>query len=226
MKSLNSRFFCVLTVLTFSCFSLSAFAAPPPKCEPWPQCKGGDDGGGETSAEYTAALTAGGFRFGPVDVTTNNRGTGYSSTLKLDMSRTPDGTTDADAWDDVFLACYEVLGGTQISGVTVGTDWGISQGGKNSVATAKNVRITFRSVVADEFQDVDLWFALINWTPGNPRSDFLPAPGEKSIYTLDTAKIFGDDIDNHTSCNSGEFPLSSHTQLEICHKYQNGDGCG
>jgi hypothetical protein len=225
MKSLSSQFLVILTVLSFSCFSLSAFAAPPPKCEPWPQCKGGDDGGGGTSAEYTAALTAGGFRFGPVDITPNNRGTGFSSTLKLDMSRPLD-ETDAYAWDGVFLECYEVLGGTQIPGITVGTDWGISQGGKKDSATAKNVRITFRSVVADGFQDVDLWFALINWAPGNPRSDFLPAPGEKSIYILDTAKIFGDDIDNHTSCNSGEFPLLSNSQLEICHKKQNGDGCG
>lgn len=197
-------------------------AAVAKKCEN-PPCGGG---GGETSAEYTAALTAGGFIFGPVDVTPNNRDTGYTSALKLDMSRPEDGTAEANAWDDVFLACSDVLGNTTISGVTVGTDWGITQGGKKNSSTTRNVRITFRSVVADGFEDVSLWFALISWAPENPRSDFLPAPGETSVYILDTAKIYGDDIENHTSCNSGEFPLLSETRLEICHKDENGDGCG
>lgn len=225
MKPLNKHFYPLLTTLAFWVFSISVLAAAPSKCEPWPQCKEGGGGGGETSTEYTAALTAGGFRFGPVDVDPNDRGTGFTSTLTLDMSRPDDGSTDADAWDDVFQACYEVLGNTQISGVTVGLDWGITQGGKKNSATARNVRITFRSVVADEFQDVNLWFALISWAPENPRSDFLPPPGEKSTYILDTAKIYGDDIDNHTSCNSGEFLLLKDTQLVICHK-KNGEGCG
>ena len=41
---MNTRFLTVLTTLVFLGFSISVLAAPPSKCEPWPQCK--DDGGG------------------------------------------------------------------------------------------------------------------------------------------------------------------------------------
>jgi len=177
----------------------------------------------EPAPEYTAALTVGGFRFGPVDVTPNNRDTGFTSTLSLDMSR-PSDAEGAQAWDDVFLTCYDVLDGTQITGITVGTDWGITQGGKKKSNWASNIRITFRTVVADNFPEVDLWISVFNWADFW-RADFYPPQGSTSLYTLDTAKIYGDVIGSSTSCNSGEFGLSEPTQLEICHKYEDGSGC-
>ncbi len=177
---------------------------------------------------YTAALIAGGFRFGPVEITPNNRDTGYTSTKSLDMTRPSDKSDplDALAWDKVFLSCFDVLGDKTIPGVTVGTDWGITQGGKKNSDTARNIRIVFRTVVADGFEEVDLWISLFNWADF-PRSDFFPVRGETIVYPLVTVKVYGDDIGNHTSCNPGEFlfePLPD-TRLEICHKYEDGTGC-
>jgi hypothetical protein len=226
---MNNRLLLLLLMLASLglCVSGPVFAGKVKNCDPdegdvHPSC--GGDGGGGTSSEYTAALTAGGFRFGSVEITPNNRDTGYTSTQSLDMDR-PNDEIEAAAWDAVFEECYELLGGTQIPGVFVDTDWGITQGGKKNSNTARNIRVTFRTVIADNFQEVDLWIALINWAEF-PRSDFLPARGDTSVYFLDTAKVYGDAVGNSMSCNSGEFPLLPNTRLEICHKWEDGSGCG
>lgn len=221
---MKTRFLTLITALAFMGFSVSDLAARPEKCDPWPECKDDGGGSGETSATYTAALTVGGFRFDAVDVTPNNRGTGFTSTLPLDMGRPvttapPAGqigweSLDDEAWDEVFLACHDVLGGVQITGVAVGSDWGITQGGKRNSDTAHNIRITFRDVVADGFPEVDIDFALITWNEYD-RSAFLPAVGQTSIYSLDTAKIYGSDIGNQLGCNSGEFTMLKPVKLEI-----------
>jgi len=220
---MNIRFVNLLTTLVLFSLSAFVFAAPPDKCSPWPECKG-DSEPEPTSTEYTAALIAGGFTFEAVDITPNNRDSGYTSTSSLDMDRPPSGSVDALVWDQVFLECSEVLGVGDIAGVTVGTDWGITQGGKKNSDTATNIRITFRTVVADNFSDADLWFALIT-RDSFPRSSFLPAKGQKMVYDLDTAKIYGSDVENHLSCNSGEFSLLNGevVSLEICHKGEGGD---
>ena len=131
--------------------------------------------------------------------------------------------SDEYVWDDVFQACDEVLGGIQIEGIIVGTDWGITQGGKKNSNTAQNIRITFRTVIADGFPDADIWIALITWK-SSLRSKFLPEEGKISVYELDTAKVYGDDVANHLSCNPDEFLLLKNARLEICHKTYNGDG--
>jgi hypothetical protein len=226
---MNTRFLTLLMSLAFLGLSVSVLAGKPDKCPTWPNCD--TDPEPEPGPEYTAALTMGGFRFEPVDITLNNRSTGYTSTSTLDMSRpctvdAPgdqewDGCGDVggdhDAWDDVFLACNEVLGGTQIEGITIGADWGITQGGKRKSNTAHNIRITFRTVVADGFSEADIWIALITWE-SYPRSMFLPEEGPPSVYYLDTVKVYGDDVANHLSCNTDEFPLLKNAQLEISQK--------
>jgi len=176
--------------------------------------------------EYTAALTAGGFIFGPEDVSPNNRDTGYDSTVSFGMVRPNpnDDGDDADAWDSVFGKCDGLLGGAVIPGVTVGADWGISLGGKKNSDTSRNIRITFRTVIADDFPEVELWISLFNWSEF-PRSDFLPERGATSVYPLDTFKIYGDAIGGGTPCDPGEFTLWPETRLEICHKWEDGTGC-
>jgi len=223
---MKTRMLTILTTLIFFGFS-SLVAAHPcerdPDYENHRHCTTDPNPDPEPAPEYTAALTAGGFRFSPVDITPNNRDTGFTSTLPLNMNR-PSDAEDAGAWDDVFLMCYDVLGDTQIPGIIVGTDWGITQGGKKKSDTARNIRITFRTVVADNFQEVDLWISLFNWA-NFPRADFYPPRGSTSVYPLNTAKIYGDVIGSSTSCNSGAFPLLKNTQLEICHKLKDGTGC-
>jgi hypothetical protein len=218
-----------LTLLAAVALIMPAGAVAGPDCDRHPEhpsCGGDGGGGGDggPSARYTAALTMGGFRFNAVEVTINNRENGFSSTLPLDMGRPvttspPVGQIawepgDDFMWDEVFLACSSVLGNVQITGVSVGTDWGITQGGKKNSNTSTNIRITFRDVVADGFPEVDIDFALITWAFFD-RSDFLPALGATSVYPLDTAKIYGSDINNHLSCNSGEFKLSKSAILEM-----------
>jgi hypothetical protein len=233
---MNTRFLTILISLAFLGLSVSVLAGKPDKCPTWPSCD--TDPEPEPGPEYTAALTMGGFRFEAVNITLNNRDSGYNtSTSTLDMSRpcsnaAPVGQvwedcgkagSDEYAWDGVFLACNEVLGGVQIEGITVGTDWGITQGGKRKSDTAHNIRITFRTVVADGFPDVDIWISLHTWE-SYPRSMFLPEAGQTSVYELDTAKVYGDDVANHLSCNTGEFPLLKNARLEICHKTYIGPG--
>ena len=122
---MNTRFLTILLSLSFLGLSVSVLAGKPDKCPTWPSCD--TDPEPEPEPEYTAALTMGGFRFEAVNITPNNRSTGYTSTSALDMSRpcstyaAPAGQEwegcgdvggDDEAWDDVFLACDEVLGGT------------------------------------------------------------------------------------------------------------------
>ena len=47
-----NRFLTILTALAFLGFSISAVAAKPVRCDPWPECKGGDGGGGGESTFY------------------------------------------------------------------------------------------------------------------------------------------------------------------------------
>ncbi len=225
------QFLKILVTLAFLGLSVSALAGKPDRCPTWPDCNTDP----EPSPEYTAALTMGGFRFNPVNIDSNNRDSGYTSTLSLDMSRPCDhpaptgqswdgcveGLGDDDAWDDVFFACGEVFSGSQIEGITVGTDWGITQGGRKKSDTASNIRITFRTVIADGFSDVDIWISIFTWE-SFPRAMFFPEEGEKSVYDLDTVTVYAGDVGNHLSCNTGEFPLLKTAQLEICHKKYNG----
>jgi len=179
-------------------------------------------GGTEGQTEYTVALTAGGFRLNPVDITPNKRGSGYNSVHTLDMSRpvTPD---DALMWDAVFWECFEVLDYTQIDGIFVSSEWGVTQGGRKQSDMATNIRITFRNAIADNFDWVDIDF-LFYTAQSFPRSAFLPDRGKKMVYDLERGHIWADDIINHTSCNSA-FELESPARLEICHKFEDGTGC-
>jgi len=199
-----------------------------------------DGPGPVVASEYTAALTVGGFRFNPTDITPNNRDTGYNTVLQLDMGRP--GTTpvppgqkpwdwpsvpatgeDALMWDAVFLHCPEVFSGATITGVTVSSEWGLTQGGRKKSDTATNIRIAFRNAVADEFTDADIDFVFYT-AETFLRSLFFPDRGTKTTYNLEGGHIWADDIINHTSCNSA-FMLEKPATLEICHKNKDGSGC-
>jgi hypothetical protein len=232
---MNTRFLTLLLSLAFFGFSSSVMAHACFK-DDRPGHRHCIDGPGPVvTPEYTAALTVGGFRFNPVGITPNNRDSGYNTVLQLNMGRpvttsVPSGQTaweplvDELMWDTVFLNCYEVLANTTITGVSVGSEWGITQGGRKKSDTATNIRITLRDVVAAPFPYVDIDFLF--YTAGSyPRSAFFPDRGTKMTYNLERGHIWADDITNHTSCNSA-FGLEKPVTLEICHKNIDGSGCG
>ncbi len=173
-----------------------------------PSCK---DAGGD--AEYTATLTMGAFKFDPVDVTPNKRGTSYHSNFSLDMDRPPaDGSPDQLEWDLVFRACTPPLLSDPIPGVFVGRDnWSINNaGGKVSGNADSDFRIRFHDIV-DGTNDID--FDLIGKLGTDP---FLPAPGKTSVFNLTMAVIFGQD--KNLGCKSGNFDLFLDSKLKIFHK--------
>jgi hypothetical protein len=138
------------------------------------------------------------------------------------MSR-PVAPDDALMWDAMFVECFDVLAATRIPGVTVSSEWGITQGGRKQSDMATNIRITFRNAVADNFDWVDIDF-LFYTAESYPRSVFLPDRGKKMVYALERGHIWADDIINHTSCNSS-FDLTPPAILEICHKPEGGEIC-
>jgi hypothetical protein len=188
--------------------------------------KGGKPGGGGGKpAEYTAALINGGFEFDAVDVTPQKKGNIFNNNSQLTMYRPGDSAAaDQTTWDGVFDACMPAsLLSNPVSSIFVGAgDWEITNsGGKTAGTAGSDVRIRFHNII-DETADID--FDLIGELDFD--GQFLPAPGSSSVITLDQAKIYAADNENHLGCNSGKFDLVPHSvSLKICHKYDDGSGC-
>ncbi|MFC1701990.1 hypothetical protein ACFL1J_04520, partial [Pseudomonadota bacterium] len=138
--------------------------------------KGGKPGGGGASADYTAALVSGGFRFSAVDVSAQKKGNIFNNNSQLTMYRSDDPrSADQATWDGVFDACLPAtLLSNPVNSIFVGAgDWEITNSGGRVAGTAgSDVRIRFHNII-DGTADID--FDLI----GELDSDgqFLPAAG-------------------------------------------------
>ena len=166
-----STFLLILAVAVISLgYMSSSFAGK--KCDEdptHPSCGGDVDDPPVTSAQYTAALVEGAFRFKAVDVTLNKKGNSYSSVVKLDMVRPDSGTSvpseqdpwvsgDQLAWDDVFSVCPELFSDNAVGSVMANDNWSIDNGGpKNAGNAGTNIRIQLRDVSVPGFvADLDI----------------------------------------------------------------------
>ena len=192
--------------------------------------KGGNPGGGgEASAEYTAALITGGFRFDDVDVTPGKKGGSLHSDSTITMSRPIFDLYDQEMWDYVFDACLPTgVLSDQIDDVFIGRDsWKIvNSGGKNIGAAGSLVIVRLNDIDDDQVTRI----AEINFGLSGRldfEGQFLPPPGEKSCITLDSFGIFGDIRYQSPACKSGHLSLPDNGEvtLEICHNDADVDNC-
>ena len=206
-----------IAVLTLGYANVS-FAVKPVCPGTHPSCDGDEDPPGP-AAVYTAALTIGGFIFGPVEVTPNKKETSYHSNFPVNMDRPlADGSLDQLAWDGVFDACVPPklsdprLLSDPINSVFVGRDdWKIVNTGRNVTENPDStIRIRFMDVV-DGTVDID--FDLFGVRGNDP---FLPASGDTSVFTLNRAVIFGQD--RNLGCRSDNFDLLTNSVLKIKRK--------
>ncbi len=213
-------------------YSTPAFAGK--KCELQPEhpsCKGGG-GSTETAAKYEAALTVGGFIFGPLPVTLNKRKNAYHGQTMVDMVR-PESVdmacveNECMAWDNVFGTCdlltNDSMSPVLIPAVTAGDNWTINISGRKLNGSVSNnpesdILIRFRDVVADNFLLVDIDFNLIGKigldTGGFEVNKFLPESGDTSSFTLDTFNFFASGSQGG-GCSSGIVDLYTPSTLTI-----------
>ena len=184
-----------------------------------PRCTGGGGGGGgggghEVPATFDAALTMGGFRFGPETVTLNKRGNIYSGAVGLDVDREDASVADQVAWDSVFSTCSlfdDVNGFPQtVTSVLVANTWSIDNAGGNQAGTiGSNIMVSFRDVIAGDFSEVDIDFRLMGILPAS-----IPAVGKSIEIDLPEFKFWGG-LPGEDDCNSDSQPLFPGSRLVL-----------
>jgi len=183
-----------------------------------PRCTGGGGGGGggnEAPATFDAALTMGGFRFGPKTVTLNKRGNHYSGAVGLNLDRADASGADQVAWDSVFSTCSlfdDVNGIPQtVPSVLVADTWSIDNAGGNQAGTIdSNIMVSFRDVIAPDFPEVDIDFRLM----GILRYLIPKVVGESIEIDLSEFKFWGG-LPGEVDCNSDSQLLIPGSKLVL-----------
>ena len=166
------RYMTILTTLACLGFSISTFAAKPP--------------GGGDPVVYTVALTAGVFKFDPVDASLNKKGNLNSvSALPLVMNRPLD-TAEQALWDAVIENCAgPLVGNPVIDEMFVNFDaWGVGKNSDSNIwINLPGIQLPPHPAEAEKQIQIQL--------RGVPGTRYLPLEGQEEIFNLDFYIIWG-----------------------------------